>query len=161
FRIFAFDEMGALVKELTKDDATIVWTAHLANTKASWKRFDGTNDDPTLRNASIADRSSLEIDPGPRTLDAPNQAAGLNTGHFRGAEVPLGERRTDDAGRLLILGGFGSSASVPPGQPLANGGGNNFANNDFWHDDVSDGPVTATVTLNGTMTSLTAAPAWV
>jgi hypothetical protein len=162
FRIFAFDEMGALVKELTKDDATIVWTAHLANTKASWKRFAGTVDDPALRNAGIADRASLEIDPGPRTLDGPNQAAGFNTGHFRGAEVPLGEMQTDDAGRLLILGGFGSSASVPPGQPLGTGGDdNNFANNDLWHDDVSDGPVTATVTLNGTVTALTASPAWV
>jgi hypothetical protein len=164
FRIFAFDEMGALVKELTKDDATIVWTAHLANTKASWKRFEGTTVSSTLRNKGIADRSSLEIDPGPRTLDGPSQAAGFNTGHFLGVEVPLGEMQTDDAGRLLILGGFGGSASVPPGAPLATGGdnnGNNFANNDLWHDDVSDGPVTAAVTLNGMVTPLTAAPAWV
>src|SRR3954447_11536735 len=63
FRIFAFDEMGALVKELTKDDGTIVWTARLANKKASWQRFEGTSDSSTLRNAGIADRPSLEIDP--------------------------------------------------------------------------------------------------
>ena len=34
-----------------------------------------------------------------------------------------------------------------------------FANNDGWHDDVSDGPVHAKVTMNGT--AFDAAGAWV
>lgn len=161
FRIFGFDAMGGLVQEVTAADAKIVWTVHLANKKASYKVFDGTHDNPTLRNAGISDRGSLEIDPGPRTLDGPGQAAGFNTGHFLGVEVPLGEMQTDGGGRLLVLGGFGNSGSVPPGQPVGSGAFNAFANNDLWHDDVSDGPVTATVTLNGTAVALDAAPAWV
>nr|MDP9120443.1 LodA/GoxA family CTQ-dependent oxidase [Acidobacteriota bacterium] len=162
FRIFGFDSAGTLVQEITKDDASITWTAQLANKKASWFRFDGTTQSAKLRNPTVADRGSLEIDPGPRTLDGPNQAAGFNTGLFLGKSVPLGEMRTDDANRLLVLGGFGSSGSVPPGRPLAQAiNGDNYANNDTWHDDVSDGPITATVQLKGSATVLTAAPAWV
>jgi hypothetical protein len=156
FRLYGFDENGDLVQEITKADATITWTAHLANTKSEWKRFDGPNPNASLRNSGVADRSSLKIDPGPRTLNGPNQAAGFNTGTFLGKVVPLGEMRTDADGRLLILGGFGSSGSVPAGLPIPD-----YANNDGWHDDVSDGPVTAKVTLNGTVTPIDAVPAWV
>src|SRR5439155_20258270 len=56
--------------------------------------------------------------------------------------VRLGELRTDERGRLLVLGGLGQSATVAPDNPLRA-----FANNDNWHDDTSDGPVTADVTL--------------
>ena len=67
--------------------------------------------------------------------------------------MPLGEIRTDGDGHLLVLGGFGSSSS-PSNNAL---GG--FGDSDEWHDDVSDGPVTATVTI-GSQT-FTAAPSWV
>lgn len=56
-------------------------------------------------------------------------------------QAPLGELRTDEAGRLLVLGGNGRSFS-PFGAQLTT-----FANNDGWCDDTSDGPVTATVRL--------------
>ena len=39
--------------------------------------------------------------------------------------MPLGELRTDDEGRLIVLGGFGQSGSVPDDQPLPS-----FADND-------------------------------
>ncbi|GAA2146352.1 hypothetical protein GCM10009760_36070 [Kitasatospora kazusensis] len=60
-----------------------------------------------------------------------------------GKEVYLGELRTDEEGRLLVLGGFGASASYD-GQPVIT-----FANNEGWHDDTGDGPVTATVSVGG------------
>lgn len=68
--------------------------------------------------------------------------------------VPLGELRTDNSGRLLVLGGYGKSATVwdnPVGTYPAwnNADQFYFANNDFWHDDTSDGPVNAQVTLKG------------
>ena len=66
-------------------------------------------------------------------------------GKFRGREVPLGEIRTDEEGRLIVLGGFGQSEYVGAGPRRIS----NFANNDDWHDDVSDGTVTATVTILG------------
>ncbi len=55
----------------------------------------------------------------------------------------LGEIRTDDRGRLLVLGGNGRAAGwrlggrpAPLGQDV---------NNDQWFDDTSDGPVSATI----------------
>src|SRR6185436_7303377 len=48
------------------------------------------------------------------------------------------------------------SASVPPGAPL-----DDYANNDHWHDDVSDGPVRATLRLKDASAEVEADPAWV
>ena len=49
----------------------------------------------------------------------------------------------DAAGRLLFLGGHGASHSKDGSRA------NTFANNDGWHDDVCDGPVTAEVKVDG------------
>jgi L-Lysine epsilon oxidase N-terminal/L-lysine epsilon oxidase C-terminal domain len=156
FRLFGYDQNGNLVQEITTADANISWTVHLANKKSSWRQFAGLSDNAAFRNGGVADRGSLEIDPGAQTLNGPNQAAGFNTGRFLGQLVPLGEMRTDAQGLLIMLGGFGNSGSVPPGQPIGH-----YANNDNWHDDVSDGPITASVILNGTVNAIPASPAWV
>lgn len=154
FRLFGYDGT-TLVQELTAADADINWTVHVANKKASWHLFSSPPLNPDLRNAFVADRASLEIDPGPRTLNAPNQVADFDTGSFLGLPVSLGGARTDGDGRLLVLGGFGRSGSVPPGEPI-----NNFANNDRWFDDVCDGPVRASVSIGGGP-PIDAEPAWV
>ena len=155
FRLFGYDLHGKLVKELNATDATIVWTVHLANKKAAWHKFGGLNQNAPLRNAAITDRKKLIIDPGPRSASGLMQTAHFDTGKFLGIPVPLGEIRTDEQGRLLVLGGFGHSAS-PANAPITT-----FANNDGWHDDVSDGPVTATVRLHGTSNTIHATGAWV
>ncbi len=63
-------------------------------------------------------------------------------------EVPLGELRTDVKGRLLVLGGTGKSGSVIPNNPVGFLNQDSFyANNDYWYDDTSDGPVSAEVVL--------------
>lgn len=71
-------------------------------------------------------------------------------GQFDGGDVFLGEISTDLKGRLIVLGGLGRSGST-----RLNGADpwiRNYANNDGWHDDVSDGPVTASVQmLDGTV----------
>jgi len=71
--------------------------------------------------------------------------------------VYLGELRTDEAGRLIFLGGRGHSASFD-GKPLTT-----FANNEGWHDDTSDGPVDATVSwgTGKNKVSLEAEGSWV
>src|SRR5215475_3814943 len=46
FRVFGLDADGRVVRELTADDATIVWTVHLANQKASWYQFETALDIP-------------------------------------------------------------------------------------------------------------------
>jgi hypothetical protein len=170
FRLFAFDG-NTFVKELKDGDPDvekIEWTVHLANRKAASRIF-AQNNKPVAttpadaypapskfdwRNPDEADRSKLVIDAGPKTLDGPNQAAAFNNGKIYQITVPLGEMRTEADGRLLVLGGFGKAASF-------NGSGlNTFADNSGWYDDVSDGPVTAKVTLTGGATP-PVEPAWV
>jgi L-lysine epsilon oxidase-like protein len=157
FHLFGY-EGEVLKRELTLADADINWTVELANTKADWKEFGGIEQpDLPRRNAGVADRDSLRITPGPRILNGPNQMATFDTGTFLGQPVPLGEIRTDADGRLLVLGGFGNSATLTtPPSPITN-----FANNDGWHDDISDGPVKAIVRLKGENTSIQASSAWV
>ena len=67
----------------------------------------------------------------------------FDDGSFMGSPVYLGEIKTDQEGRLVVLGGHGVSRSSDGSLAIT------FANNEGWHDDVSDGPVTAEVTLNG------------
>ena len=142
FRIFGWED-GVFMGEITSAVADITWTVELANTKSAFNQFQGTgHTNGPLRNASVADRSSLMITPGPRTIGI-GGAAYFDTGSFLGSPVPLGEIQTDSAGRLLVLGGFGNSGS-PINAPLTT-----FANNDGWHDDISDGPVSALVTYAG------------
>jgi hypothetical protein len=59
-------------------------------------------------------------------------------------------------GRLLFFGGIGQTASSANPAPQID----EYANNDTWFDDVSDGVIRATVTLRDG-TAITAEPAWV
>lgn len=163
FRIYEFtrDNSGALtdVREITAADAHIEWRVHLANGKPAAPKFQESG----RRNQGIP-VSKLVIDAGNQTISGVSQAMKRLKGTFQGSsdhpiEVPLGDALTDDAGRLIVLGGFGKSQSVassPARQRITN-----FANNDDWCDDVSDGPVGATVQLAGTTEKIEADPAWV
>jgi hypothetical protein len=70
-----------------------------------------------------------------------------------GTRVYLGEISTDAEQRLIVLGGRGESDSCDDTWAIT------FANNEGWHDDISDGPVTAKVTLDGV--ALEVVPAWI
>jgi L-lysine epsilon oxidase-like protein len=165
FRVYGLDAKGRAVAELTAADADITWTVHLANRKAAWYEFQLAQDIPEavsapaqlLRNITIGDRASLTIDPGPRRISGKDVHGGpqhtFDTGRFVGTPVYLGEIATDEAGRLVVLGGRGKSASFNGTRAVT------FANNDGWHDDVSDGPVTAAVSIGGK--KLAVDPAWV
>lgn len=150
FRVYGLNAAGHVVKEITANDAEVEWRVHVANRKAAWYQFNNAMDlgefaqSALPRNSSTvgADRSKLVIDPGPRRISGRNAAAvPLDGGTFQGHAMPLGELRTDDHGRLLFLGGLGSAWGASPVTT--------FANNDGWSDDVSDGPVRATVRLGG------------
>jgi len=166
FRLYAYDANGRVLGEVTATDGEIAWTVHVANKKAAWYDFDVALDIPEatangqqsqIRNAAFtgSDRTKLVIDPGPRSIAGRDAAAvPFDSGEFVGTKVYLGELRTDEAGRLLFLGGHGVSASFQAEtMPVT------FANNDGWHDDTSDGPVRATVTIGDT--AYDADPAWV
>lgn len=174
---------GAEPVEITLDTGDvreIRWTVHLANKKASWYRFltskgqHGYGPNHPLRNAELQgldDRRQLIIDPGPRSISgravepvefsAATIPPGYQGGNFPPATLKpdtietLGALRTDSAGRLLVLGGFGRSGSIHESPTLTD-----YANNDGWWDDVSDGPVWATVEL-ATGEVIETTPAWV
>ncbi len=146
----------------------IQWQGYVANKKSSWYEFQqlrgehGYPPDHPRRNADITGpdaRQQLIIDPGPRIVNCTTS----RSAHFdrSGGEVyaptfppplqprsidTLGEMKTDAAGRLLVLGGFGNSGSFlfdQFGQPRTQ----TYANNDGWYDDVSDGPVNARLVM--------------
>jgi hypothetical protein len=168
FRVYGLNVLGQPVAELTpSEDVEIVWKVHLANKKSAWYQFQLALDIPEaasaypslLRNATISDRSGLRIDPGSRSISGCDIHGGadyaFDTGRFMTLEQPvyLGEIRTDEHGRLIVLGGRGVSQSYDDTKLIT------FANNEGWHDDTSDGPVTATVTYKGE--ELRVDPAWV
>lgn len=173
FRVFEVElnNQGETVaaKEITSADAEIVWQVQLANEKAAAGRFvSETNPEADVhRNPGVAE-ADLIIKALFPSLSGKNAAARATTpGKFKGKEVFLGELITDHKGRLIVLGGNGNSSSVPDGLPLGdntsanpNHPQNSFANNEGWHDDISDGPVSATVTFPG-QTPIEINDAWV
>ncbi|MGW7051552.1 LodA/GoxA family CTQ-dependent oxidase [Streptomyces sp. NPDC054887] len=169
FRVYGYNSAGAVVRELKPGEAgvsEIEWTVHLANKKAAWYQFHVPLDiceadrltaaQYGRRNAVVtgAERAKLVNDPGSRTVRGSQaETERFDTGKIMGKAVYLGEISTHRDGRLLVLGGRGVSASYD------NRGITGVANNDTWYDDVSDGPVTAKVRVDGT--EIEAASAWV
>lgn len=156
FRVYAHLKDGSVI-EITADDAKIEWSVAVANLKAGWYEFNQAMDLPNgmskpamRRNRAdqiqlFGSRSKLDIVPTPLTVEGRSvPGVPFVDGLFWNKTVYLGELRTDAAGRLLFFGGRGHSAAFRRGvTPLT------FANNVGWHDDVSDGPVRATVTFRG------------
>ena len=185
FRIFQFDDTGNAVKEITlADGVKITWTVHVANRKASFFTFNGQSGAETdppytrraarnpnevekedrgtgqperknLRNPGVAKRSDLEIDPGPVSISTPG------TSELRDSQTPapiklLGHIQMESEGRLLVLGGFGETQFQGPVPHAID----EYASNDGWFDDMSDGLVSASVTFPDGHTE-EAAQAWV
>jgi hypothetical protein len=158
FRLYAYDEAGRLMGEITAAEARITWTAHLVNKKAEAENFPSGPDRRNPQVTNPADRMRLIIDPQSRSLTGPNQSARFDTGTFKLPDtpavlVPLGRMETDGFGRLVVIGGFGQSKS-PNGRPLQT-----TFNNSYWYDDVADGPISATVSIGNQ--TFTAEGAWV
>ncbi|MCK6544518.1 LodA/GoxA family CTQ-dependent oxidase [Myxococcota bacterium] len=170
FRIYEYghDASGNLVPVREVNLATpgvsrIEWRVHVANKKASFHRSgEGPAGEsqpaPGLRNPTVTDRRSLEIDFGPRTIAGANALVPIAPGgsgnpaseacplRYDGSPVidSLGQLRTDAAGRLIYVGAKGAAAYQTPTPPALP----HWANNDGWFDDVADGPVTATITVD-------------
>ena len=171
FRIYGYNAQGHVVAELTQSaNVEIAWTVHLANSKAAWYQWQIAMDIPDaattvlpLRNAKVTDRAGLTIDAGPQSISGTAAAPVTCAGKFSfggvTTDVPLGVLRTDDAGRLLVLGAQGVSAS-PTGQPIFDpNDGNSFINADGWYDDTCDGTIDAMVAIDGK--SIPVESAWV
>ena len=153
FRIYGFNAAGKAIKELTAENANITWHSHLANQKASWYQFQLALDIPEaadappsfLRNINVPNRETLLIDGGAQSISGTNiQDGPIFEGEFLSKKVYLGEMRTDEKGRLIMIGGHGKSENIDGDIAIT------FANNEGWYDDTSDGPITAEVEYNGT-----------
>jgi hypothetical protein len=152
FRVYGYDSAGRVVGEITSAEAEIVWQVRVANKKAAWYQFDMALDlkpeasavQSARRNSQVkdADRVKLMIEADPVTICGNDQTSAAFSGQFFDTKVYLGELRTDDAGRLLFLGGFGIAASPFLGYTLVT-----YSSNPGWYDDTSDGPVDATVKI--------------
>jgi hypothetical protein len=174
FQVFVYDEESPEGRPLKIGDkiegggnhgtlTEIRWQVYLANKKACWYRFTetlgehGYPPDMPRRNADVTQRSRLIIDPGPRTVGFEKRYAAFDRsgeGTYETTFPPplspnsidtLGDLRLDDAGRAIVLGGHGCSGSekIGPGEPHTD----DYANNDGWYDDISDGPVMARLVM--------------
>jgi hypothetical protein len=148
----------------------IQWRVYLANKKSSWYQFQqldgehGYSKSHPRRNAGITDseaRQKLIIDPGPRLVNVSSRRRAFLSRHNNEFYAPvfppplqprsidtLGDILTADTGHLLVLGGHGHSGSFLHGfgHPRIE----DYANNDGWFDDVSDGPVMARLIMYST-----------
>jgi hypothetical protein len=172
FRVFKVttDAQGkVLKKEALAPETPIQWGVRLANRKAVAPRFD---DPGTLRNGG--DPACL-IDSGLQriaTVGAPGQEL---AGQFRKQKVTLGNAWIE-GGWLYLLGGHGNSGMRPKlggeSAPVAAGATKgasaktgkeepadlDYADNDDWYDDTSDGPIYAKVLADNGWQPVT--PAW-
>jgi hypothetical protein len=184
FRVWQYEDNGRgkyhPVEEKTlasKDVEWIEWSVHLANKKAEFFEFNGLIGDPVFGPAGAAHprrngnppRKTMWLDPGLRTISGLYKTAKLDKGTapagsqefwpafpLSPAITELGELRTDSVGRLVVLGGLGQmSTRAVPAAPITN-----YANNDGWFDDVSDGPVNARIKIRGIRNPIPAVGAW-
>ena len=169
FRIYRVDidsnENETVVAEvLPKASVKIKWTVQLANRKAAGAKILDTlarNRKPGLRNKGF-NRNKLVIS-AEGSIEGTNSEGLPMTGSIEFAQgksagkvvknISLATLRTDANGRLVVVGGAGMS-----GSPF-NSSLNDFADNDGWYDSVSDGPVSATLTIDGRAQPVI--PAWV
>lgn len=123
-----------------------------------------TSNDPATMGDAV--RQQLILDPGPVTLTGPSQSADFDLNPsdypFLSKLKPfpistLGSAKTDADGNLIILGGFGNSGTNSPDGPIITA----YANNEGWFDDISDGPISASLILEDGTTVPVDANAWV
>lgn len=164
FRVYRCDDDGTVEEVLLgqSDVRQITWEVYVANKKPVWYQFitnngeQGYPPDHPWRNANRDhdERVRMIIDPGPRTLAGACQSASFCRSTSPDGTFPpenlepytidsLGNAWTDEEGRLIFAGGFGHSGSdIHPARIKQ------YANNDGWWDDTSDGYVRAVVELN-------------
>ncbi|MGH2362706.1 MAG: LodA/GoxA family CTQ-dependent oxidase, partial [bacterium] len=137
--------------------ATVTWTVTLENKKAGIKRDAGPPISPT-RPEIAAELQSMIIKGGTRQIGGSSATSAPFSGLFAttaadgtpfNANVELGKLVTDAGGRLIVLGGKGF-AGAPPNTPIGGIDHTTYYKNPKWHDDVSDGPVSAEIRLTST-----------
>jgi hypothetical protein len=167
FRLFEYyGKDNKRFREINAGDPrikSIRWTVHLVNSKAAGRFFAGIlHQDSRLRNEKHS-RHSLVLDGKPATVEGTNQKRDICCEKFIHKKFPsplrLGTLLTDRKGRLIVLGGHGQSGTLVH-SPLDKEG-DDFANHDNWYDDISDGPVVATILWKSGRRTTIRTRAWV
>ncbi|HYV51622.1 MAG TPA: LodA/GoxA family CTQ-dependent oxidase, partial [Dongiaceae bacterium] len=164
FRIYEYVDKGdgnyTNNGEISMADPKVViqWKVHVANRKASFREFDGlagsgSRPPADKRNKTFASRKKLDIDPKERQImgrkKGPIEIARKKPNETWPADIgasgitSLGRLMTDGDGRLLVIGSRGDTAH------LAGNSLTDTFNNDGWFDDVFDGPVSASLVIDG------------
>lgn len=179
-----FRSIGEISTRDAGRNVKVVWTVHLANRKANFCDFLGQDgaDDPagfyTKRpKDKVRNHKTQGLTKRQKLLELDGKKQDIEGGvvakivHFPIEHLQadgttkldiqtLGELRTDADGRLIVIGGMGQTGFDPKlAEHSQDVSLTSFANNDGWFDDVSDGPVTATLTIDGAQ--LKVAAAWV
>ena len=161
FRIFQSDDAGGnLQPAVLPTGATVTWTVSVANIKDVVERDDNPPAEDGLQPpfpTPIAARANRAIIAEDSITTPGNATARLAGTYLKGTanatEVVIAELRSDGAGNLLVLPGFGISGSpenMPIGDEVINGvSGGGYYNNKGWFDDVCDGRVSAVVSIPG------------
>ncbi|NEQ66282.1 MAG: hypothetical protein F6K21_12405 [Symploca sp. SIO2D2] len=170
-----------------KKVAQITWKVWVANKKASWYEFrakdgeDGYSPNHPLRNSDITGderKQNLILNPGEKeiiaeqgaTNDTKKELSFTNSIEALYPQPPevdftvnqkkietLGEICLDKEGRLVFVGGYGRSGSINQNPQITN-----YANNDGWFDDTSDGTVSAEICFeSNSKEDIPLYPAWV
>ncbi|CAI2164983.1 9814_t:CDS:10 [Funneliformis geosporum] len=163
FRIYGYDENGNVVREIkltdknNSVDVNINWNVVLANKKAAHTQFVGIKtydpEGPKRNEKWPHDRSTLMAISEQSLSSDDFKNTKLPTKEFKarvyrtndpnsGQELYLGKMILEQEGSLIIVGGKGKSGSVKEGAYITE-----YANNDYWYDDTSDGSIDATVTI--------------
>ena len=167
FRLFESDETdGSWRPAQLPAGSTVRWKVSLANKKDGVVRADApAEEDPSQPEqvtlpASDPARENRHIQ-ADGVAPALGQAPAALLGRYVDEDVSLGELRVDSGGNLLVLGGKGASRS-PENKPIGSEpGGGGFYSNRGWYDDVSDGPVSAEISLGDGTPAVAAKSSWV
>jgi hypothetical protein len=149
FHLFESEDGINWVAANLPSTAAIEWSVTLENTKSAVKR-PGEPPIRAVRPQLDPAAAGMHIKGGTKSISGIGTTGPILTGTFKTtagggsfeAQVELGSLRTDTQGRLIVLGGNGKSGA-PDNTPI----GGSFYNNPNWYDDVSDGPITASIKL--------------
>lgn len=167
FRVFGYYDDGSVL-ELDNSNFEVEWSVRIANKKAFSNKFSEAGTvNANLRNGFVreSDRNGLILSPKELTIKGLNQSKEFertkiifkdtqNT--FESGDIALGELKTDDKGRLIVLAGFGNTGSAKANNPIRS-----YVDNDYWYDDTADGYVKAKIKNKDTGEEFSAADAWV
>ncbi len=150
FHLFESDDGVSYRPAQLPAEALVTWKVTLENKKSGVTRPANPPTAPQRPQVPVANVAQV-IRGGTKTISGANAASEkfvgpyefpINAGAPYRVDVELGQLRTDAQGRLIVLGGKLMS-SAPPGTNI----GGSYFRNPGWHDDVSDGPVTAEIVL--------------